>query len=206
MNNAPKPQNEGMPTMTTPPEPRTPNAGNPKMKTPHPTDVHPSAIPEKDPRAEVVQIRVTTFNVDSGRTHGVWSIKNPDGSFWSNRRGRRRAWGTRSAAEGSRYRELSREGKIAPIPGIRIAADEVGPPPSRIVDQKGSRLKSIEPAPRTGAILSRVESVDGPAAVLPRSSHPDGDRIGKLVAAAIAIDHRIAPEIMRVISESFRDA
>lgn len=152
--------------------------------------------PEKNLFAIVVQVRANTHNAITGRSAStVWSIQNPSGTYWVNRRGRRRAWNSREAADAARYNET---GKPVPPPVPKSGpAFPTGP----------SAFGPIPPPPRPAPPVATHIGPTAPDGPVPLDvDNPDGERVGKLVAAAIAIDPRIARKVMDVISSMIRTA
>lgn len=149
--------------------------------------------PEKNQFAVVVQVRANTHNAITGKASStVWSIQNPDGTYWTNRRGRRRAWNSRESADAARYNETD---VPRPAPGqtptrysdAPVAVDHHPEIPTDVPDL-------FNPDPERVGIM------------VPTLDHPSPERVGKLVAAAIAIDPRIARQVMEVVSSMIRRA
>jgi len=157
------------------PGPHNPNKGAQTMTTPAP------ATPENSPFALVVAVSTTAANPVTGRPGAtIFSIQNPDGSFWANRRGRRRAWTSKKSAVVARYTETNaaRAAKgLARLPLGEFPADE-----------------SVAPVAPPAAPPEVPYGLDNPA------SDPLPGMVGKLVDVLDAIDYRIASAVMDVVS------
>ena len=183
--------------MTTPPGPHNPNKGPQTMTTPAP------ATPENSPFALVVAVSTTSANPVTGRPGAtIFSIQNPDGSFWANCRGRRRAWTSKKSAVVARYTETNaaRAAKgLARLPLGEFPDDEsvapVAPPAAPpVVTPISYSDATIASAHRPGRPPEVPYGLDNPAS----DSLPG--MVGKLVEVAIAIDYRIASAVMDVVS------